>query len=138
MCEQGFIKGTPANCIVCGKPIKKIAEIHRFCSTECRDKYYSEDFKPTFIPQPTRMEIACADCGKSIEIKIGSSIKYCSECFKKRRRSVYKYKPKEYRTKICMYCGKEFTTKRETAKFCSQKCGYKFRYILKRKNVIEK
>ena len=91
----------------------------RFCSAECRNKYFSNYKKIK----------NCLFCGKEFNDRKGGKRKYCSQkCFwesLKGKPTTNKEKIKKY----CLFCGKGFEVlpSRTKKQYCSRECSCKSR-----------
>lgn len=120
--KGNFVRGTPAKCLTCGKTIYKIAVIHRFCSAECRDKFYAENPNPDFSKfESTERYITCHRCGKIFLANVKHTAKkFCDECAEKLNGMSSR------RQEFCSYCGKPFLPKKRGHSFCSEECEKRF------------
>lgn len=67
----------------------------------------------------------CLYCGKEFEGE--GKQKYCSRQCMQKHWYEKNYKPVEPRTNACLFCGNEFTSKTNRAKFCGVSCNEKYR-----------
>lgn len=106
----------------------------KFCSQSCRGKYNKKH------RGHKRM---CKQCGETFYRYREQH--FCSEdCFHDYKIEHHKpkkeYIPVSKHTETCTNCGKEYETHRYKSKYCSEECGYKYRYknIVKQKQVYQK
>ena len=88
----------------------------RFCSKKCKSDFWGRN----------REEHTCPICGKKFLAQKGKGDNVCcsSECFQIKKSQVYV-------SRICQFCGKEFTRKashciegsKDTGDYCSTKCA---------------
>ncbi len=123
-------------CIFCGK--KYIAQgfsESKFCSSNCRHKYYLH--KNSIKKQP--VEKICPICGKTFKLKYPSSTNKCCS-----RACSFKLTAKKNRKttaeKICPVCGKIFKPKYPSSRAvcCSRTCGYKLSGENRKNNISNK
>lgn len=132
-------------CEVCGKNFvsRRLDEKIRFCSKQCRNKYYSElkeiricqycgkefttnVYSDTIFCSQTcknldywskkpKVKKICPACGKTFEPPRNHQI-YCSKSCRS------KFNARKVKDKICAFCGKSFKPSKSTSKFCSRSC----------------
>ena len=104
-------------CQNCGKEFVADPKNRKYCSEECVQEQRKAQVLRYRVKKRAKKKkpvIICAVCGREFE-GWNTGAKYCSdECRIVARRS-------EVTTKICAYCGKEFTG-RSGSKFCSEEC----------------
>ncbi|MBR1729187.1 MAG: hypothetical protein IJ728_06640 [Selenomonadaceae bacterium] len=114
----------PITCPRCGKSFIPRSKSQKFCSRDCQ-YYYNEEHRKQ-LRKNNRSQAVCPICGKSFTPFHNQ--KYCSqECkFEAQKKNVAKYRTKKFNltsyTKICPFCGKEFTTKFKCKIYCSNPC----------------
>lgn len=121
ICRQNGLGGILASrevvCKRCGKAYTTWNSNSKYCSIECRVGENAERLKK------------CEVCGA--EFKPHSRQKYCSdECRKSAWQKMYhdRFVSKaKHVEKYCPACGNVFTTTSSRQKFCSKKCGKKYR-----------
>lgn len=66
---------------------------------------------------------ACECCGKPTKVfkSSGRVAKYCSKVCARMRRA------KQKRNRECDYCGEPFVQKQKSSRFCSKKCGWRYK-----------
>lgn len=95
-------------CAYCGKWFFPPRKTSKYCSTVCRDE-----------ARKNRGVKKCPQCGRKFEYHLGAQTQkvYCSKaCYDKAQTTL--------KNKACIYCWKSFHPKRESAKYCSQKCYF--------------
>ena len=135
-------------CEVCGKNFvsRRLDEKIRFCSKQCRNKYYSElkeiricqycgkEFKTNvysdaifcsmtcknldYWSKKPKVKKICPVCEKIFEPRYKHQI-YCSKSCRSRMNA------RRVKDKICAFCGKSFKPSKSDSKFCSVSCAAK-------------
>lgn len=93
----------------------------KFCRTKCRNRY-------RYLRVNQRPERKCKGCEALLPAGAHANRDYCTRACKKAVDSVVakarypgNYKPRRYH-KLCGMCGRDFTTARPMARFCSNPC----------------
>ena len=100
------------SCLNCGKEFETDKKGNKFCSSECKDKYYN-------------VEVECTYCGKHYKIERTRYNRYLNGRPKKLYCSLdctYSDKTQQLVTKRCLNCHEIFSTKNRNQKCCSKKC----------------
>lgn len=116
--EQKEIKTKPKVlekvCLTCGKVFLAKDNRSKYCSAECRYRYWRPGKKSmTKIKKETVVyNKQCAICGADFSTILPQQI-YCSaKCAKTA------HKNKKYMLKICVKCGAQYKTRHNTTKYC--------------------
>lgn len=116
--EQKEIKTEPKGiekiCLTCGKVFIAKDNRSKYCSAECRYRYWRPGKKSmTKIKKETVVyNKQCAICGADFSTILPQQI-YCSaKCAKTA------HKNKKYMLKICVKCGAQYKTRHNTTKYC--------------------
>lgn len=116
--EQKNIKTEPKVlekvCLTCGKVFVAKDNRSKYCSAECRYRYWRPGKKSmTKIKKETVVyNKQCAICGADFSTILPQQI-YCSaKCAKTA------HKNKKYMLKICVKCGAQYKTRHNTTKYC--------------------
>lgn len=116
--EQKNIKTEPKVlekvCLTCGKVFAAKDNRSKYCSAECRYRYWRPGKKSvTKIKKETVVyNKQCAICGADFGTILPQKI-YCSAICAKAAHIQQKYKEK-----ICAHCGASFKTRHNTTKYC--------------------
>lgn len=116
--EQKEIKTKPKSiekvCLTCGKVFSAKDNRTKYCSAECRYRYWrpgkksiTKTKKETVVYQKK-----CAICGADFNTILPQKI-YCSDFCAKTA-----HKNKKYMLKICVKCGAQYITRHHTTKYC--------------------
>lgn len=101
-------------CLTCGKVFIAKDNRVKYCSAECRYRYWRPGKKSmTKIKKETVVyNKQCAICGADFSTILPQQI-YCSELCAKAA-----HKQQKYKDKICARCGASFITRHKTTKYC--------------------
>lgn len=109
-------------CAFCGKEFMPRDDRQKFCSAECRIKFFNEKItakKKVWLEKQTRK---CDFCGKEYT-PIRGNQRYCTnECRIEADRQAKKEANKITATKKCEICEKEFLPTKSRQKYCSPDC----------------
>lgn len=129
VCQKFGLGGVIAHythiCRVCKKEFETTSKTQIFCSPKCRHSAY------VHCPVEKKPK-KCSYCGNEFTPEKTNGQKYCCERCKKdalNERAKANYTPKSiavHKTLYCPTCGKEFTTRSASQKFCSSSCGKKY------------
>lgn len=119
------------SCLNCGKEFETDKKGNKFCSSECKDKYYN-------------VEVECTYCGKKFTVTRTKYLAYLRGSFKNlycSNKCVGFAKKNKSTTKRCLNCHDNFTSKHREQKFCSKECKDNYRNKkseIKRINICPK
>lgn len=107
-------KGIEKVCLTCGKVFIAKDNRVKYCSAECRYRYWRPGKKSvTKIKKETVVyQKKCAICDAAFSTILPQQI-YCSELCAKAA-----HKQQKYKNKICARCGASFITRHKTTKYC--------------------
>lgn len=116
--EQKEIKTKPKSiekvCLTCGKVFSAKDNRTKYCSAECRYRYWRPGKKS--INKTKKEKVVyhkkCAICGADFNTILPQKI-YCSDICAKTA-----HKNKKYMLKICVKCGAQYKTRHHTTKYC--------------------
>lgn len=119
--EQKEIKTEPKSpkaiekvCLTCGKVFIAKDNRIKYCSAECRYRYWRPGKKS--INKTKKEKVVyhkkCAICGADFNTILPQKI-YCSDICAKTA-----HKNKKYMLKICVKCGAQYKTRHHTTKYC--------------------
>lgn len=116
--EQKEIKTKPKSiekvCFTCGKVFSAKDNRTKYCSAECRYRYWRPGKKS--ITKTKKETVVyhkkCAICGADFNTILPQKI-YCSDICAKTA-----HKNKKYMLKICVKCGAQYKTRHHTTKYC--------------------
>lgn len=104
-------------CERCGNtfaPLGRRGRKPRFCSQQCRDKYFN-GLKPL-------LDLTCRGCGKAFQT-VNAGQRFCSRSCAQRCRQTKLACQRTHPT--CRHCGKEYRPKQPSRKtFCSRGCAF--------------
>ena len=116
--EQKNIKTEPKVlekvCLTCGKVFAAKDNRSKYCSAECRYRYWLPGKKSVkkIKKETVVYDKQCAICGADFSTILPQQI-YCSaKCAKTA------HKNKKYMLKICVKCGAQYKTRHNTTKYC--------------------
>lgn len=116
--EQKEIKTEPKGiekiCLTCGKVFIAKDNRQKYCSAECRYRYWRPGKKSVkkIKKETVVYDKQCAICGADFSTILPQQI-YCSaKCAKTA------HKNKKYMLKICVKCGAQYKTRHNTTKYC--------------------
>lgn len=119
------------HCDQCKKEIQKKRANKRFCSNNCKSKWYYEmkrDIESGVSVMVTGAKKECPACGT--EMRPGTAI-YCNEtCQEKAMESK--------KNVTCRCCNKRFKSKRRNATFCTPECKAEYFNRIKREATAER
>lgn len=136
-------------CKQCGKEFTENSTGQQYCSKECCALYYKRKALEKLEAIPPRLK-PCKTCGKLFAAR--NNKEYCSvECKEAaRKESYHRYeeqrrltkKPLPQKTFFCPGCGKMVITTQKNKKYCSARCGKKYRgkgriYILREEERVK-
>ena len=107
-------KGIEKVCLTCGKVFLAKDNRSKYCSAECRYRYWRPGKKS--ITKTKKETVVyhkkCAICGADFDTILPQKI-YCSVICAKTA-----HKNKKYMLKICVKCGAQYKTRHNTTKYC--------------------
>lgn len=107
-------KGIEKVCLTCGKVFLAKDNRSKYCSAECRYRYWRPGKKS--ITKTKKETVVyhkkCAICGADFNTILPQKI-YCSVICAKTA-----HKNKKYMLKICVKCGAQYKTRHNTTKYC--------------------
>lgn len=107
-------KGIEKVCLTCGKVFIAKDNRVKYCSAECRYRYWRPGKKSVkkIKKETVVYDKQCAICGADFSTILPQQI-YCSaKCAKTA------HKNKKYMLKICVKCGAQYKTRHNTTKYC--------------------
>lgn len=114
-------KGIEKVCLTCGKVFVAKDNRSKYCSAECRYRYWRPGKKSVkkIKKETVVYDKQCAICGTDFSTILPQQI-YCSaKCAKTA------HKNKKYMLKICVKCGAQYKTRHNTTKYCPA-CAAKY------------
>ena len=114
-------KGIEKVCLTCGKVFVAKDNRSKYCSAECRYRYWRPGKKSVkkIKKETVVYDKQCAICGADFSTILPQQI-YCSaKCAKTA------HKNKKYMLKICVKCGAQYKTRHNTTKYCPA-CAAKY------------
>lgn len=107
-------KGIEKVCLTCGKVFIAKDNRPKYCSAECRYRYWRPGKKSVkkIKKETVVYHKKCAICGADFNTILPQKI-YCSVICAKTA-----HKNKKYMLKICVKCGAQYKTRHNTTKYC--------------------